>query len=279
MSAPLPIAVAVRGAGPPLLLLHGFAASRFTYRYWVDDLATTHQVHLFDLFGCGSAPFPPDDRYGPREQGEAVLRYVRENDLRGVTIVGHSLGGGIALFVALRLQEMGEADRLAGLVSVAGAAYAQAFPKFIGLARVPWIGRWLLRAIGPDRVVRGVLKSILYDPSAITDQQVEGYAAPLRQWRRRRAVVQTARQIVPAGMDDLERRWRTIQAPTLLLWGRQDVVVPLWVGERLARELPHAELVVLERCGHVPPEEHAEESLAHVRRFLRQIDPASRASR
>ena len=269
MSAPLD--VEVRGRGRPIVLMHGFAASRFTYRFWADDLASTHQIHLVDLFGCGCAPFPADGRYGPREQGEAVLRYIRENDLRGVTLVGHSLGGGIALFVALRLQELGETDRLAGIVSVAGAAYVQALPKFIGLVRLPWIGRWLLRAIGPERVIPAVLRSILYDPSSITPEQIDGYAAPLREWERRRAVVETARHIVPEGIEDLERRWRTIQTPALLLWGRHDYVVPLWVGERLARELPNSELVVLERCGHVPPEERAEESLAHVRRFLRRI--------
>ena len=271
MNAPLPLDAVVRGSGRPILLLHGFAASRFTYRFWADDLATTHELHLIDLFGCGCAPFPADGRYGPREQGEAVLRYIRERDLRGVTLIGHSLGGGIALFVALRLQELGESDRLAAIVSVAGAAYAQALPRFIGLVRLPWIGRGLLRGIGPDRVVPLVLRSVIYDQSTITPEQIEGYVAPLREWRRRRAVVETARQIVPEGIDDLERRWRTIQAPTLLLWGRHDYVVPLWVGERLARELPHAELVVFERCGHIPPEECAVESLAHVRRLLLRI--------
>lgn len=270
-SPALPIDAVVRGSGRPIVLLHGFAAHRFTWRFWMDDLARTHEVHALDLFGCGTAPFPSDDRYGPIEQAEAVLRYVREHDLRRVTLIGHSLGGGIALLVAVRLAELGESHRLAGIVSVSGAAYAQAIPRFIGLFRLPWIGRWLLRMIGPERVIPVVLRSIVFDPSRVTAEQIEGYVAPLRDWKRRRAVVETARSIVPPGIRRLEQRWRTIGTPALLIWGRHDHVVPLWVGDRLAEEMPDAELVVIDRCGHIPSEETPDESLAAVRRFLARV--------
>lgn len=267
----LPLDVERRGQGPPLVLLHGIGASRFTFRTWAEDLACTHELHLIDLFGCGAAPPPADGRYGPVEQAEVVTRYLRERDLRGVTLIGHSLGGGLALLVALCLQELGDADRLAGLVSVAGPAYAQAIPRYIGLARLPLVGGLFLRAAGADRCVRAVLRSILFDPDSVTDFQVEGYAAPLRKPRTRRALIETARQIVPDHPDDLATRFRDIGTPTLLLWGRYDRVIPLWVGERLAREMPRAQLVVLEQCGHAPPEECPHESLAAVREFLQAI--------
>ena len=70
----------------------------------------------------------------------------------------------------------------------------------------------------------------------------------------------------------LEKQWRQIDTPALLLWGRHDHVVPLWVGERLSRELPRAELVVIERCGHIPPEERPEETLAHLRSVLTRVE-------
>jgi pimeloyl-ACP methyl ester carboxylesterase len=253
------------------VLLHGFGASRFTWRLWVDDLARTHTVHLVDLFGFGAAPAPADDRYGPIEQAEAVTRWLREHDVRGAVLVGHSLGGGVALLVALRLAELGEADRVRALVSVAGPAYPQAIPRYIALARVPLLGRVLFATLGADRIVRRVLRYIVFDPAAVTEAQVEGYAAPLRGGRARRALIATAAQIVPVGLGALTRRFREIAQPALLLWGRHDHVIPLWVGERLQRELPRARLVVLERCGHVPSEERPAESLAAVRAFLREI--------
>ncbi|MSR35227.1 MAG: alpha/beta hydrolase [Gemmatimonadetes bacterium] len=269
----LPLDVERRGAGPPIVLLHGFGASRFTYRFWADDLARTHSLHLIDLVGFGAAP-PPRTRagYGPLEQAEFVLRYLRDHDLIGATLVGHSLGGGVALLVALRLCELGEQHRIAALVSVAGPAYAQAIPRYIGLARIPLIGAAMLRLIPTDRLVRQVLRYIVYDPDSIDAAQVEGYAAPLRTRRTRRAVVETARKIVPDNLDELAERFGEVRTPTLLLWGRHDHVIPLWVGQRLARDLPRARLVVLERCGHVPSEECPDESLAVVRSFLAEVD-------
>jgi pimeloyl-ACP methyl ester carboxylesterase len=222
-----------------------------------------------DLVGFGAAP-PPARRsgYGPIEQADAVVALSARADLRGATLAGHSLGGGVALLTALRLRELGEADRLAGLVSIAGPAYPQAIPYYIGLARIPLLGTLLLHVVAPERLVRTVLEYVFYDAKLVTDAQVEGYAAPLRTRRARRAVVETARRIVPKNLDALSRRFAEVAVPTLLLWGRQDHVIPLWVGERLARDLPHARLVVLERCGHSPPEELPAESLRHVRAFL-----------
>ena len=270
--ARLPLDVARRGAGPPVVLLHGFAAHRFTYRFWADDLARTHELHLVDLVGFGAAPAPPKrSGYGPLEQAEVVVRYLRERDLCGATLIGHSLGGGVALLVALRLHELGEGHRLAGLVSIAGPAYPQAIPYYIGLARIPLLGALLLRLVRPDRLVRRVLAYIVFDPTAITDEQVRGYAVPLGTRRTKRAVLETARRIVPANLGELTTRFAEVAVPTLLLWGRHDRIIPLWVGQRLERDLPRARLVVLERCGHVPPEELPEESLRAVRAFLAEI--------
>ncbi len=265
---PLPLDVERRGHGPPLVLLHGFGASRFTFRCWADELARTHTVHLLDLFGFGTASPPLDGRYGPLEQAQTVVHWLRTLDLRRVVLIGHSLGGGVALLVVLRLAELGEVERVAALVSVAGPAYPQAIPSYIGLARIPLVGHLLLRALGPDRIVRRVLRHIVFDPGSVTDEQVAGYADPLQRPSTRRALIETARQIVPDGLDQLVTRFSEIPIHALLLWGRHDTVIPLQVGMRLERDLPNARLIVLERCGHLPAEERPEESLAVLRDFL-----------
>ena len=272
----LPLDVVTRGEGPPLVLLHGFGASRFTFRLWIDELARTHTVHLIDLFGHGTAPPPQDRRYGPLEQAEAVTRWLRAADLRHAVLIGHSLGGGVALLVTLNLMQRSETDRVAALVSVAGPAYPQAIPAYIGLARIPALGRTLLRLVGVERVVRHVLEHVVFDCDTITDAQIAGYADPLRRPTGRRALIQTARQIVPPGLDELVTRVPSLDLPVLLLWGKHDPVIPLSVGERLERELPHARLVVLERCGHLPPEEVPAESLSAVRTVLDATDTRTR---
>jgi pimeloyl-ACP methyl ester carboxylesterase len=77
-----------------------------------------------------------------------------------------------------------------------------------------------------------------------------------------------ARQIVPPDLSALTQRYAEITLPTLLLWGRGDRVVPLAVGERLAREMPEARLHVLEACGHLPAEECPDESFSVLTQFL-----------
>jgi len=83
-------------------------------------------------------------------------------------------------------------------------------------------------------------------------------------------------QIVPADLAEITARYAEIDVPTLLLWGRHDPVVPLSVGEKLFDVLPNAQLVILEECGHLPPEELPQESLKGVLKFLSEADSDGR---
>ena len=270
----LPVHVRKTGSGEPLVLLHGFGASRFTWRYWVEELSRRHTLYLVDLRGFGEATPKRLQECGPLDLASDVHRLVLALDLQRLTLVGHSLGGGVALLTALSLLEAGEGARLSRLVCVSGVAYAQGLPPFVDrLTRPHWAV--LLGLVPAAWLIRHVLRSIVYDPSRVAAEQVEGYARPLRTWQARRALAVCARQLVPPDRDGLVARYPQVEAPTLLLWGRQDPVVPLSVGERLARELPRARLVVLERCGHLPAEEHPGDSLRVMRTFLEEpLDPA-----
>lgn len=251
------------------VLLHGYGASSFSWRAWVPALERRGRVLLVDLKGFGSAPQPDDGRYAPTDQAELVRRLLVQRDARDVTLVGHSLGGGVALLAALHLLDDG-ADRLRRLVIVAGAAYRQPLPPFVSFAHRPRFSRLLLRILGARFVARAVLRTCVYDTTRITKEQVEGYAAPLRRRGSARVLIDTALQIVPAGLDALTARYGEVDVPTLLLWGRQDPVVPLTTARRLAEALPRARLVLLDRCGHVPVEELPEASWQVLETFLDQ---------
>ena len=199
--------------------------------------------------------------------GGLVHLLILQRDLHNVTLVGHSLGGGIALILALRLLDS-EPSRLRRLVIVSGAAHGQRLPPFVGIARVPVLGSALMRLVGARRLVRRVLRSIVYDKNSVTRAQVEGYAEPLRSPEARRALVDTALQIVPENLEAITRRYSEIAVPVLLLWGRSDRVVPLGVGELLGHVLPRARLVVLDRCGHLPAEERPDDAWDVVSAFL-----------
>ena len=253
--------------GSPILMLHGFGGSSFSWRHWIPTLAENHQVWAVDLKAHGSAPAPEDERYTPHDHAELVYRFIIQQDLRDITIFGHSMGGGIALLVAIRLLET---RRLKRLVLVAGAAHVQRLPPFVKMARQGRLAAWFFTLVPKRRLIQWILRAIVYDPSTISGAQIEAYAEPLRSAAHRRGLIKTARDIIPPDLEQLSVRFPEIDVPVLLIWGRHDRVVPMSVGERLLEELPKATLVVMEECGHLPPEELPKESLKIVESFLRR---------
>lgn len=259
------------GAGPPVVFLHGFAANRSHWSPWLPHLSEDYECLTVDLPGFGEAPAPAHGDYSPAGMATAVADWIEHLDLDDCTIVGHSMGGGIALLVALELTRRAAAGgrpRLGGLVSVAGAAYPQREPPFVHLARRGWVAT-LGFAILPKRwLVRMAMRQIVVQADAVTPERVEAYARPMREAARRRAFLDCARRIVPPDIAAVTARIPEIDVPALCLWGRQDPVIPLSIGERLARDLPRGRLVVLEHCGHQVVEEQPDESLALLREFL-----------
>ncbi len=233
----------------------------------MQDLARDHRVILVDLKGHGSAPAPRDGRYSPADQADLVYRHLVHEDLSDVTLVGHSMGGAVALLVALRCLDQGNA-RLSRMALVAGAAFPQPLPPFIRMARGP-LGRMVARLLPKRRLVRWILRAIVHDPEGVSESQVLGYSEPLRRRANQIAILHTAVQLMPEDPEAVTSRFPEICVPTLLLWGDHDRVVPLWIGERLAEVLPHATLRMLDDCGHLPPEEKPTESLEAFREFLK----------
>src|SRR5690606_23221574 len=115
-------------------------------------------------------------------------------DLRRVTLIGHSLGGGVALLTALALAERAP-RRLERLVIVAGAAYDQRMPPFVRFADYPRVSATLFRALGARRLVRLVLEQVVHDPATVDESQVLGYATPLESADAVRCLIASARQI------------------------------------------------------------------------------------
>lgn len=268
LHGPYRLHVEEHGRGTPLLLLHGFGGSGFTWRHWVPALARTHHVLVADLKGFGRSPAPRDGLYSPHDHAAAVHALLDELGLDGVTLIGHSLGGGVALLTSLRLLDAGALDRLRALVLVSSASYPQRVPRFIGMARLPPLPFSGVVRLPPRGLVRLVLRGIVHDKACVTRDMIEGYAVPLAGSDARYALISTARRIVPPDVDHIVTRYPELDVPAKLIWGRQDRVVPPWIGERLAAALPRADLTMLDDCGHLPPDEIPHRSLRVVSDFL-----------
>jgi len=225
--------------------------------------------------GFGRASKPVGGVLGPARLAEGTVDFIRRENLRDLVIVGHSLGGGVALLTALRLRELGEADRLKGMVLVSAASLPQPLPRFMKLGRVPGLGAIGIRLIPPTLLIRVVLRLIVHDRTRVNPESAREYAWALRGRDGKRSALNALRGLVPDDLAELAERYAEITTPVLALWGREDRVVRLEVGEELVRRLPQARLAVLDRCGHVLPEEWPEQGLEEVGRFLTELDQDS----
>jgi len=255
----------VYGQGDPILCLHGLGASLFSWRHVISPLAKNHKVILVDFKGSGKSPKPRDSTYSIMEKVEDIYRLILELDLSNLTLVGNSLGGGIALLLAVRLIEE-HPGRLSKLVLIDSAADKRFIPWHLKLLR-SFLGPPMIYLAPSGLAARLTLRYCYYDRSKIEKDQVKAYAGPMKRGGRH-ALLQTARRCVPENADELLGRLREITVPTLIIWGRQDKVFPLEVGELLKRAIPNSTLEVLDDCGHVPQEERPEETIELISRFL-----------
>jgi pimeloyl-ACP methyl ester carboxylesterase len=265
--APVRLFYEEKGSGRPLLLIHGFGASTFTWRHIAPELARDHRVIAVDLKGFGRSDKPFDERYSVSDQAELLMELIEDRDLRDLTLVGHSYGGGIALLLALEAEGRLK-GRISRLVLLDSIAYPQNIPVFFRMLDVPVVSQMGIRMVPPTVQTRVALQIAYFDDSKITAEEVEAYAAPLKTAAGKHAIIHSARQIVPVDIETLSQRYRSITLPTLILWCDHDRIVPLEVGIKLRRTLPNSSLRLVEECGHMPHEEQPESTLRLMRDFL-----------
>jgi pimeloyl-ACP methyl ester carboxylesterase len=253
------------GSGPPVVFLPGFGATTYLWRDVIPSLSGGNQLVLVDLKGFGRSPKPRDGRYTVYDQADLVAQFLDSHNLRGVRLVGHSFGAGVALVVALR-----RPDLVSALILMDATAYDEPVPLLVRLLRVPAIGPLLQHALPTRFQVRWVLKRGYYDDRKITGEEVTIYAASLSSENGRYAIRETLRHVPPPDIDSLTAQYPTIKVPTLIIWGRHDEIVPLASGERLHRAIAQSQLVIIEDAGHVSIEEQPRPVLEAVTEFLKK---------
>jgi pimeloyl-ACP methyl ester carboxylesterase len=255
------------GTGRPLLMLHGFGASSFSWRNLIEPFSRTHQLILLDLKGFGKSPKPSDDLYGVQNHADLIYDFILRKNLRDLTLVGHSLGGAVALLTAIKLIDE-KKGRLRSLILIDAAAFRQNLPAFIDILRMPILGPLAVCFLSDERQVRLILKKAYFDDSKITRDQIKAYSVPLGEPGGEAALVKTARRIVPRNIDRITRRYPEIKVPALIIWGREDEIVPLKVGNKLHQSLPNSKLIIIDKCGHIPHEEKPEAVIPALKEFL-----------
>jgi pimeloyl-ACP methyl ester carboxylesterase len=262
------MSVHLRDEGPrddpqPIVLLHGTSASLHTWDGWLQHLKTTRRVIRMDLPGFGlTGPHPQHD-YRIDSYVGFVVATMDALGVRQAVLAGNSLGGEIAWNVAVQHPE--RVNRLV-LVDAAGYPFVpQSVPLGFRIARMPVANRVMEHTL-PRSVVASSVRNVYGDPSKVSEALIDRYVELTRREGNRAALVQ--RMKLARNSDS--SRIAQIKQPTLILWGRQDRLIPPDNAERFARDIVGAQLVVFEALGHVPQEEDPAQSLAPVLRFLAQ---------
>ena len=166
------------GDGAPLLCIHGFGASLYSWRNFIGPLSKDNQLILIDLKGCGKSPKPNDTKYSPLDQAELIHQFILKHDLKNLTLVGNSLGGALSLLMAIIFMGTGELARLRSIILIDAGAYKEYIPFYLRLLSVPILN--LPAYLLPSRLIaERVLRMAYYDPNKITEEQIASYAAPL----------------------------------------------------------------------------------------------------
>lgn len=258
-----------KNRGPTLILLHGFGASAYTWRFLGPALAEDYRVFTLDLKGFGYSDKPRDGKYAVRDQADIVAAFIRAQNLKDMVLIGNSMGGGVALMTYLTLQE-GKPGPIKGLVLIDSAGYPQKMPWFIRLAQIPVLNTLGPRLLSPRFLTGLVLRKCYYNKEKITEEAIDAYAYFSSLPGAAEAVRQTAAQIRPRNFREIIARYRNIRIPTLIIWGEADEVVPLNNARNFDRDIPDSQLVILPQCGHIPQEEEAEETILRIRNFLKK---------
>jgi pimeloyl-ACP methyl ester carboxylesterase len=257
------------GQGEPMLFLHGFGGASYTWRQVSPAFARNRRVFLLDLKGFGLSERPRDDKYRVDDQAEIVTSFIVQKNLEKITLVGHSLGGAVALLTYFKVNQV--KLRITSLILIDSACYPESLPPFIKILRLPVINI-LLSKVTPTRLaVAKVLKKSFYDDKQITDEMLSTYIYYNRLPGSDYAARKTAELIIPPNMGEVIPKLAEITIPVLLLWGYGDEIIPLAYGLKLHRDIPGSRLVSLKHCGHIPPEERPSETVNEMAKFLNSL--------
>jgi len=248
------------GQGPPLVLIHGLGGSICNFRYNIPVLSQHLRVVAPDLKGFGYSERPATGDYSLTAQARLVAELMDRLGIPRAAVLGHSMGGAIALRLATIWPE--KVDRL---ILVGSAPPDRMVPRFVASPPLPSLLRLgTALVLHQPRLREIVLRQGFYDPAFLSPEMVEEFRDIARIRGSTSSIVSILRDAAREEPIDLSR----VSQPVLLLWGRHDRWSSLRLARWLADQIPDARLKVIERARHMVLEERAEEANEATLSFL-----------
>jgi pimeloyl-ACP methyl ester carboxylesterase len=248
------------GASTPTLLVHGFASNHDVWDPLEPALRTHRRTINVDLPGFGWSSRTEGD-YSPVALAHDLDDVLGALGVSEVDVVAHSWGSSVTLALALE-----HPTRVRRIVLIGAWIYDEQIPPFFRWARLPLVGEMLFTAFYSERPADR-FPAAFEDPSLVSQEVVDAIERSFDRPGTSRAALAAARG---QHFRQLQRRYRAVQQPTLLVWGADDHVSEPRYGERLSHDLPNARYVALPSAGHFPMLEAASTTRTIVGDFLNE---------
>ncbi|MCM3739281.1 alpha/beta hydrolase [Oceanobacillus luteolus] len=245
---------------PPIIFIHGFVSSVSTFRRVIPKLSDSHSIIAIDLPGFGKSEKSTTFTYTYENYGRLITACMDYFNLDKASIVGHSMGGQVALHSTILVPE-----RIDKLVLIASSGYldkARAWQRYASY--LPFSAQVAKRFVH-KKTVQQYLENVLYDTTFVSRDLIEAYSQPLQE----KNFYKTLIRLLRFREGDLSsEQLKEIHQPVLLIWGLEDRVVPVQIGVRLSEDLPNSHLFTYEKAGHLITEEKSQEVSRNILSFL-----------
>ena len=246
-------------AAPALLLMHGFGSSLQAWDDWSLKLEQKYRVIRLDLPGFGLTGASPANDYSEEKDLAILTHFADKLGLEKFSIIGHSMGGKMAWTLAAS-----QPERVQALVLMAPDGFPEAKDFGTKPYEVPAV-TGLIKYFLPKYLVRKSIEPAFAEADALSDARVNRYYDMLRAPGVRAAILERSNQTI---YTDPVPRLKAIKAPTLLIWGEQDQMIPSTNAKSYASVLSNSTTVLVPKLGHLLQEEQPEKGLTAVMQFL-----------
>jgi pimeloyl-ACP methyl ester carboxylesterase len=255
------------GEGPSIVLLHGLFMDHSTWDHVSDALGQNYRVVAPDLPGFGQSEKPPESRfpYGISAFADAVVDLYAGLELGRAIMVGHALGGAVAISLAARHPEL-----ISRLVLIDALCYSAPLNLASRVALAPLVGGFAFKQLWGKSAFKAYFKESYLSRDALPSARLDAYYESFNTPAARASALATLRATrdTRAVVAHIAR----ISTPTLVIWGSEDTLYPAALGHRMSREIPHAGFQLI-GAGHVPHEECPSEVVDAIRLFCNRPRP------
>ncbi len=258
-----------KGEGNPLVFVHGSPTSSFLWRDMIEELSAHGRVIALDLPGFGFSDPPNNEDYTISNYARILESFLEVLSVEQATLICHDYGGPIVLTYALRHPE--KYNRLIIL------------DTFLHSDLPPWPLSWKIAGIWPfgeifmrlggQYITRSALEEGVKDKSRISDGIVQRYYMPDgNPDKLNKTMIGTFRVDYMEDLKFIEKNLKTIEKPTLILWGEDDKFLPLSLGDRIHKDIKGSRMEIIPNCGHFVQEDKPEKATEIIIGFLSSQD-------